>query len=135
MFCSWSILSRDNLSYLQIIVVAGVSTVEFEDNISHILGSIKLSSLSIQSVIKTCFRTIVKPFLYNNIDYGLLRLPDLDYWLTAGVTSQQGMDIPSRHLTPPLVFPWISVRHALIFFSTTGLIAVRFLCLFIHDFV
>ena len=24
-------------------------------------------------------------------DYGFLRLSDLDYWLTAGVTSQQGM--------------------------------------------
>ena len=27
--------------------------------------------------------------------HGSLRLPDLDYWLTAGVTGQQGM------LTPP----------------------------------
>ena len=43
------------------------------------------------------------------VDFGLLRLPDQDYGLTAGVTGRQGMRTPPRHLTPPLVCPGVRV--------------------------
>ena len=39
------------------------------------------------------FQDNCKPFLYNDFDYGKLRLPDLDYWLTVCVAGQQGMRI------------------------------------------
>ena len=38
------------------------------------------------------------------VEYGLLRLPDKYYGLMAGVTGQQRMLTPPRHLIPPLVF-------------------------------
>lgn len=47
-----------------------------------------------------------------DFDYKLLRFPD--YWLTSGVTGQQGMLIPPRHLTSPLVYPGFRACHALI---------------------
>ena len=50
-----------------------------------------------------------------DFDYGLLRLPNLDCWLTAGVSGQQGMLTPPRHLIPFLVYPGVRVCHALIF--------------------
>ena len=56
-----------------------------------------------------------KPFLYNNFDYGMLCLPELDYWLTAGVTGQQGMLTPPWQLIPTLVYPGALVGRALIF--------------------
>ena len=45
------------------------------------------------------------PERITDFDYKLLRLPHLDYWLTADVTGQQGILIPPRHLTSPLVQP------------------------------
>ena len=53
--------------------------------------------------------------LNTDFDYGLFRLPDLDYWLTVGVTSQQGMLIPPRHLFLPLVYPYLPCTHFRIF--------------------
>ena len=65
--------------------------------------------------VKCCFKTIVKPFIYIDIDYGLLRLPNVDYWLTAGVTGQHGMLTHPRHLIPPLVYPGDRVCYGVIF--------------------
>ena len=59
--------------------------------------------------------TMVKPFLYTDFDYGLLRLPDSDYCLTAGVTGQQGMPIPPWHLITPVVYLGVRVCNAFIF--------------------
>lgn len=55
--------------------------------------------------------------LYTDFDYELLRLPILDYWLTAGVTDQQGMLTPLRHLIQLLVYQAAGVRvcHAFVF--------------------
>ena len=63
--------------------------------------SIVVLSMNMLLLIKTDF------------DYGLLRLSDLDYWLTAGVSGQQGMLTPPRH--PSLVYPGVRVCLALIF--------------------
>ena len=54
---------------------------------------------------RTCFKTIVKTLLYAGFDYGLLHLTVLDYWIPAGVTGQQGMLTPPRHLISTLVYP------------------------------
>jgi hypothetical protein len=56
-----------------------------------------------------CFITFVKPFWHTDFDYGLLRLPDLEIRLTAGVTSQPRMLTPPRHLIPPLVCSGVRV--------------------------
>ena len=53
-----------------------------------------------------CFKTIVKPFLYTNFDYGLLRLPNLDYWLPVDVAGQKGMLTPPRHLASHINLVW-----------------------------
>ena len=55
-----------------------------------------------------------------NYDYGLLRLPDLNFWLTAGVTGQQGMLTLSRRLIPPLVNPWVHDFMLVFFFGGGG---------------
>ena len=47
--------------------------------------------------------------------FGLLRLPNVDYWLTAGVTGQHGMLTHPRHLIPSLVYPGDRVCYVLIF--------------------
>ena len=49
-----------------------------------------------------CFKTIVKPFLYTTFDDGLLRLPNLDYWLTVDEAGQQG----PRHLASHINLVW-----------------------------
>ena len=61
---------------------------------------------------------------------------DLDYWLTAGVTGQQEMLIPPRHLFPPLLYLGARIGLLLIFFLffffwITKLITLLYLCLFI----
>ena len=71
--------------------------------------SIVVLSMNMLLLIKTDF------------DYGLLRLSDLDYWLTAGVTGQQGMLTPPRHLVPSLVYPGVRVCHGLIVVLYFGL--------------
>ena len=72
------------------------------------------SSLSIQPV--KCCLTSSKTIVINiAFDYGLLRLPDLDYWFTAGVTGQQGMLTPPWHVFPHIVYPDVRVCRALIF--------------------
>ena len=61
-------------------------------------------------------------------DYKLLCLPDLDYWLTAGVTGQQGMLIPPKHLTSPLVYPvhhlslilWVTLMNIHVLWHTSS---------------
>ena len=60
------------------------------------------------------YKTIFKPFLYTDFDYGLFRLSDLHHWLKVDVTGQQGILTPSRHLIPHLVYPGVRVSHALI---------------------
>ena len=45
----------------------------------------------------------------------MLPWPDLEDWLTVGVTGQQGILIPPWHLVPPLVYPGVHVCHALMF--------------------
>ena len=52
---------------------------------------------------------------FSQFNYGLLRLPDQDYGLTAGVTVQQGMLTPPRHLIPPLVCPGVCFLPTLVF--------------------
>ena len=52
----------------------------------------------------------------------------LDYGLTVGVTGQQGMLTPPRHLIPPLVYPGI---HVVFHIGIVRLITVRYLCLYI----
>jgi hypothetical protein len=47
-----------------------------------------------------CFITFVKPFWHTDFDYELVRLPDLEIGLTAGVTGHQGMLTPPRHPIP-----------------------------------
>ena len=84
-----------------------------------------------------CFIAIVKPFFTHWFDYGLFRLPDQDYGLTAGVTGQQGMLTPPRHLIPPLVCPEVRDCPTLVFvfyLGLTRLITVRYLCLYIWIF-
>ena len=60
-------------------------------------------------------KTNVKPFLNIDFYYGFPCLSDLDYWLTAGMTDQQGILTPPIHLISPVVYPGVRVRHALIF--------------------
>ena len=82
-----------------------------------------------------CFIAIVKPFFTHWFDYGLFRLPDQDYGLTAGVTGQQGMLTPPRHLIPPLVCPEVRDCPTLVFvfcLGLTRLITVRYLCLYMR---
>ena len=58
-----------------------------------------------------------------------------DYGLTAGVTGQQGMLTPPRHLIPPLVCPEVRDCPTLVFvfyLGLTRLITVRYLCLYIQ---
>ena len=62
-----------------------------------------------------CFIAIVKSVIHTLIDYGLFRLPDQDYGLTEGVTGQQGMLTPPRHLIPPLVCPEVRDFPTLVF--------------------
>ena len=82
----------------------------------------------------TCFKTIVKPFLYTAVDYELLRLSESDYWLMVGVTGQQGMLTPTRHLIIPLVYPGVRVcnAHFFAFLWITRLISLRYLYIFIY---
>ena len=98
MFCIRSIFESRHATY-KLVVVAGVS---------QILWSIKKSGLSIQSVIKSNYILHVSRHLLNclsiDFDNGLLHIPDLDYWVTADVTGQQGMLTPPRHLIPPLIY-------------------------------
>ena len=63
-------------------------------------------------MLSDMFQDNCKASLYPKFDYGLLRLPDVDYWLKAGVTRQQGMLTPPRHLIPLLVYPGVLVCHA-----------------------
>ena len=77
-----------------------------------------------------CFIAIVKPFFKHWFDYGLFRLPDQDYGLTADVTGQQGMLTPPRHLIPTLVCPGVRDCPTLVFvfyFGLARLITVRYL--------
>ena len=72
-----------------------------------------------------------------NIDYGLLRLSDLNYCLIVGVSGQHGILTPPGHLIQPLVYPEVRVCHALDFeffllFRITRYITVRYLCPFIE---
>lgn len=48
-------------------------------------------------------------------DYGLLRLSDLDNWLTAVETGQQGMLTSPGQRIPPVVNQGVRVCHALVF--------------------
>ena len=58
--------------------------------------SVKLfNSIQFRKWFTPCKHTLHDSFSCTDFDNGSLRLPDLDYWLTAGVTGQQGM------LTPP----------------------------------
>jgi hypothetical protein len=52
-----------------------------------------------------CFITFAMPFWHINFDYRLLRLPNLELWLTAGMTGQQGM-----LTTPPILCTWSHLR-------------------------
>ena len=57
----------------------------------------------------------------------------LDYGLTVGVTGQQGMLTPPRHLIPPLVYLGVCDCPTLVFvfcLGLTRLITVRYLCLY-----
>ena len=90
-------------------------------------------NLSLSQSCPTCFKTLVKPFIYTDFDYGMLRLPDLDCWLTARVTGQQGMPSSPRHLIPPLVYPEGFFNLFFFFFWITRLITVHYLCLFPHS--
>ena len=58
--------------------------------------------------------------LYTDFDYDLLRLPNLDYWLMAGVTGQQVMFTPHWHLIASLIYPGVRICHALIILSFFG---------------
>ena len=81
-----------------------------------------------------CFIAIVRPLFTQWLDYGLFRLPDQDYRLTAGVTGQHGMLTPPRHLIPLLVCPGVRDYPTLVFvfyLGLTRLITVRYLCLYI----
>ena len=70
----------------------------YVDNM-HIVRTGELFFFKVKyNIYLMCFIAIVKPF-------SMLRLPDQDYGLTAGVTGQQGMLTPPRHLIPPLVCP------------------------------
>ena len=51
--------------------------------------------LSLNQMLSSMFQNNFKPFLYTDLNYGLLRLSDLHHWLTAYVTGQQGMLTPS----------------------------------------
>ena len=58
----------------------------------------------------------------------------LIHGLTVGVTGQQGMLTPPRHLIPPLVYPGPRICLTLVFVFYLGLtilITVRYLCLYI----
>jgi hypothetical protein len=52
-----------------------------------------------------CFITFLRPFWPTDFDYELLRLPDLEIELTAGVTGQRWVLTFPKHLIPPLVCP------------------------------
>ena len=74
----------------------------------------------VYSILKQCWSVgyvslLTLSFIYIDIDYGLLRLPNVDYWLTAGVTGQHGMLTHPRHLIPSLVYPGDRVCYVLIF--------------------
>ena len=65
-----------------------------------------------------CFITIVKLFFtlilttvhtVTDLDYGSYRLSNAEIGLTAGVTGQQGMLNPPRHLIPPPVYLGVRV--------------------------
>ena len=51
----------------------------------------------------------------------LLHLPDQDCGLTAGVTGQQGILTPPKHLIPPLVCPGVRVCPTLVSVLYLGL--------------
>lgn len=76
--------------------------------------------MCIQSVIKSnalqheVSRQLLTRF-YTYVDYGLLRSTDFNHWFMVGVTGQQGILTPPRHLIPPLVYSKVRVCHAHIF--------------------
>ena len=57
-----------------------------------------------------CFIQLLDRPRHTDSDHGLLRLPDQDLGLTAGVTGRQEMLTPPRHWIPPLVYPGVRVR-------------------------
>ena len=85
-------------------------------------------NLSLSQSCPTCFKTLVKPFIYTDYDYGMLRLPDLDCWFTARVTGQQGMPSSPRHLIPPLVYPEVFFNLFFFFGSRDWLRFIIFAC-------
>jgi hypothetical protein len=81
----------------------------------QILWSLQRSYLTIQSSVEPHAVWYVSYQLlshswHTDHDYGSYRLLSLEIGLVVGVTGQQGMLIPPRHLIPPLIYSEVRVH-------------------------
>lgn len=111
-FASHPKLNASHIVLLQFIILffSISSTREFR----RFLWPLYWSNLQIQPVVgsNTVWRVwyqLLGRSLPTAFDYELLRLPNHNIGLTAGVTGQQGVLSPVRHLIPSLVCPGVRI--------------------------
>jgi hypothetical protein len=103
----------------------GFYRLVYTSSVLQVLWSLQRSSMSLQPSCRPnavwCVSYQSLSRWYTDLDYGSNRLPELELWLTAGVTGRQGMFTTPMHLIPPLVYPEVRVCPILWFVFPTGL--------------